>query len=546
VNYGFSGTVTPTLESYAFEPASRAYSPVSSNQLYQDFAATRLVVTVTSPNGGETWATGTKHDITWAQTGLNGSVTIDLYKGGVWKELLGTASAVAGTFSWTVESNETVGTDYTIRVWQNAGVSDDSDANFSLVRKFKVDFNKDGQEDLLWRCYGTSMMYGVSGDGWDVVWFMGQTGALLPIKLAGTQNVAGAMNLLSRSIPRKTYLNPMDVGGSQTAGPVRAFVSPMDIGNPQPPRSIKTLASPLDVGSRENTRRDSRLTKRAEDSNASLAQVNSLQTGTKDLNSDSALQDMGKLAAGDAKTMALDYSSDALLYTVLDLAWEIAGAGDFDGDGNTDILWRYYGAGQGQGMTVIWYLNGTTISSQGYPYLVSDTDWRIDRTGDFNGDGKADIVWRYYGSGPGQPHGMTVIWYMDGANVIGQAYPPQVTDTDWKIDGIGDFNGDGKADIVWRYYGSGPGQPQGMTVIWYMDGTTIIGQGYPYLVSDTDWKVDGVGDFNGDGKADIVWRYYGAGEGSGTTIIWYMDGATMFGQDIPYRVIDTNWRIVNR
>jgi hypothetical protein len=242
--------------------------------------------------------------------------------------------------------------------------------------------------------------------------------------------------------------------------------------------------------------------------------------------------------------MALEYSGDALLYTVLDLAWEIAGAGDFDGDGNTDVLWRYYGAGQGQGMTVIWYMNGTTISSQGYPYLVSDTGWRIDRTGDFNGDGKADILWRYYGSGQDQPHGMTVIWCMDGANVIDQIYPYQVSDTDWKIDGIGDFNGDGKADLLWRYYGTG--EPQGMTVIWYMDGTTISSQGYPYLVSDRDWKVDGTGDFNGDGRADIVWRYYGTGEGSGTTVIWYMDGSTILDQAYLYRVTDLNWRIVNR
>ena len=79
-----------------------------------------------------------------------------------------------------------------------------------------------------------------------------------------------------------------------------------------------------------------------------------------------------------------------------------------------------------------------------------------------------------------------------------------------------------------------------------MDGITVIGQDRPYLISDTDWKVDGTGDFDGDGKADIVWRYYGTVDAPGTTIIWYMDGATILDQAYLYRVTDLNWRIVNR
>ena len=420
----------------------------------------------------------------------------------------------------------------------------------------KVDFNYDGQEDLLWRCYGTEVMNGVPGQGWNVVWFMGETGALSPMTLGGTQSVAGVMKPLPGSTPTKTYLTPMDVGKSQTAGPERTvispmdagrsqaagpaktFASPMDVGKPKAARPIRTLVSPREAGNRENTQQGRR-TKGAEDSSRLLSQLNSLRTTAEDSTSDTVLQDM---VGGDAKTMAVDYGSDAQLYTVTDLAWEIAGAGDFDGDGSTDILWRYYGAGQGQGTAIIWFMDGTTILSQGYPYRVSDTDWRIDRTGDFNGDGRADILWRYYGTGPGQ--GAAIIWYMNGATIIGQAYPYRVSDTDWKIDGIGDFNGDGKADLLWRYYGTV--EVPGTTIIWYMDGTTISSQGYPYRVSDTDWKIDGTGDFDADGKTDIVWRYYGTGPGQGTTIIWYMNGAAIKGQDGLYRVPYLDWRIVNR
>ena len=488
----------------------------ASDTVFSIIPAVIPTIAVTSPNGGESWATGSIRAVTWTQTGLTGLVTIDLYKGGVFKKTLGMADATIGTFAWPIGMGEMPGTDYRVLIWQG-GISDNSDANFTLVRKVKVDFNKDGQEDLLWRCYGTG-----ESQGSNLVWFMTQTEGLSPLTLGGALNIAGVTNLITGSTPGKTHLNPLDVGNVQTSGPGRSYVSPMDVGNELAPKQKKLMRGAADI---------SGLPSRG----------NSVQIRGRDLAGNPVLQDVVGLAAGDVGTMALNYS-DAVLYNVLDTAWEIAGAGDFDGDGNTDILWRYYGVGQGQGTTIIWYMNGTTVTGQGYPVQVSDTDWRIDRTGDFNGDGKTDILWRYYGSGGGQ--GTAIIWCMDGANIIGQLYPPQVWDTDWKIEGIGDFDGDGRADLLWRYYGTGAGS--GTTIIWYMDGITVIGQDRPTLISDTDWRVDTTGDFNRDGKADIVWRYYGTGAGLGATIIWYMDGATILGQDRPYWVQDLNWRIVNR
>jgi FG-GAP repeat len=37
-----------------------------------------------------------------------------------------------------------------------------------------------------------------------------------------------------------------------------------------------------------------------------------------------------------------------------------------------------------------------------------------------------------------------------------------------------------------------------------------------------DWSIVATGDFNGDGKGDIVWR-----NTSGTTAIWLMNGSTL-------------------
>jgi hypothetical protein len=164
---------------------------------------------------------------------------------------------------------------------------------------------------------------------------------------------------------------------------------------------------------------------------------------------------------------------------------------------------------------------------------VSDLNWQIVGTGDFNGDGQVDILWRYNGSG-----GYTAVWYMNGTNIIGGASLPSVSDLNWQIVGTGDFNGDGQVDILWRYNGTG-----GANAVWYMNGATLTGAASLPSVSDLNWQIVGTGDFNADGKVDILWRYNGSG---GYNTIWLMNGMTLTGgADLP-SLADLLWKIVNR
>jgi hypothetical protein len=180
----------------------------------------------------------------------------------------------------------------------------------------------------------------------------------------------------------------------------------------------------------------------------------------------------------------------------------IVGIADFDGDGVSDILWT-----NGSGAYGIWLLTGDTasrprIKASGYvqnapPGVV------VAGLGDFNGDGKADILWRDSSGGVG-------IWFMDGLSIASSGFvgdsPPSAT-----IAGVGDFDADGKADILWRDLLGGVG-------IWFMDGLTIRSSAF---VGDSPLatQIAGVGDFNFDGRSDILWRDSMGGVG-----VWFLNG----------------------
>jgi hypothetical protein len=201
---------------------------------------------------------------------------------------------------------------------------------------------------------------------------------------------------------------------------------------------------------------------------------------------------------------------------------------DFNSDGKPDILWRNTSTGE----NCVWYMNGAMLSEEESLQAVYDTNWTIVSTGDFNSDGKSDILWRNTSTGENS------LWYMDGATIVDGGYLyPTVADLNWKIVGTGDFNSDGKTDILWRNTSTGENS------LWYMDGAAIISGDYLYpTVADLNWKIVGTGDFNSDGKTDILWRNTSTGENS----LWYMDGATFVAGGYLYpTVADLNWTIVN-
>jgi hypothetical protein len=133
-------------------------------------------------------------------------------------------------------------------------------------------------------------------------------------------------------------------------------------------------------------------------------------------------------------------------------------------------------------------MNGLAIlPSEGYLRTVADLDWRIAGVGDFGGDGKSDILWRNVGSGE------NYLYPMDGTAILGtEGYLRAVSDLYWQVKGTGDYDGDGSADILWRNGATGE------NYLYPMNGTTIKPtEGYLRTVADDSWRIP-VRDYAGE------------------------------------------------
>jgi hypothetical protein len=98
-------------------------------------SAAQKSITVTSPNGGESWRRGTSYTIKWASVGSVGSsVKIELLKGGALSSTITSSTANDGSYSWTVPSRQTTGTNYKIRITSTSSSSilDISNNNFAV------------------------------------------------------------------------------------------------------------------------------------------------------------------------------------------------------------------------------------------------------------------------------------------------------------------------------------------------------------------------------------------------------------------------------
>ena len=188
-------------------------------------------------------------------------------------------------------------------------------------------------------------------------------------------------------------------------------------------------------------------------------------------------------------------------YAKVPLEWHVIGSGDFNGDNRDDLLWRH-----DNGQITDWLgtaAGGFSTNSAAFSMFVP-TDWTVVATGHFNGDGRDDLLWRH-------KDGQLTNWLGTASG----GFTPngnfsEFVATNWKVIATGDFNGDGFSDILWREDG-------GQLTDWLgtaSGGFTQNSASFSEFVVN-DWNVIATGDFNGDGHDDLLWR-----EASGQLTDW--------------------------
>ncbi|PYR88836.1 MAG: hypothetical protein DMF84_26990 [Acidobacteria bacterium] len=226
---------------------------------------------------------------------------------------------------------------------------------------------------------------------------------------------------------------------------------------------------------------------------------------------------------------------DSVLLTpsrVMDPAWVIVASGDFNSDGQSDLVWQH----RRNGLISVWFMNGTTLLDAVLmtPSRVSDPDWWIVGAADLNKDGHTDLIWQH------QKKGLLSVWFMNGTRLLDAQLltPSAVPDPNWKVVGVADMNGDGKPDLVWQHITAG------WLSVWFMNGTALLEAVLmsPQNVSPV-WRIRAVGDLNGDGKSDLIWQHQ-----DGWISAWFMDGTVLSSSVLldPGRVTDPSWRIVGQ
>jgi hypothetical protein len=188
--------------------------------------------------------------------------------------------------------------------------------------------------------------------------------------------------------------------------------------------------------------------------------------------------------------------------------------GDFNGDGRDDLLWNRIRSGQGNLIQVALSAGGGAFN-----FLPPDTipgnfanEWKT-YIGDATGDGKDDIIFNYMTAAGGN---RTVTAVSQGGTfTLGQLLDHDIKSWSGYTAFVADIDGGGRTDILWSSLPRSENRVH--TAITDANGSFTQKGSTDYL---SGWGGYGayVGDIDGDGRADMIWTKPGV-DSAGTIAV---------------------------
>lgn len=206
----------------------------------------------------------------------------------------------------------------------------------------------------------------------------------------------------------------------------------------------------------------------------------------------------GALAIGIAGRAPVTASFDWGLVGLDQADWEVGVVLGPVG-GRTPVVWRH--RVDGRNAIGLPGANGEPSTFYAWDWGAVRVGWQIAGTGDFDGNGYPDLVWRHSATGANVIwSGEEDPWYGDPIAVWATAI--EAASVTWRIVGVGDLDGDDRDDLLWRH------ATTGANVAWF-GATRSTAQRLAGAV--VPWTVAAMSDLDGDGTSDIVWRHATSG-----------------------------------
>lgn len=201
-------------------------------------------------------------------------------------------------------------------------------------------------------------------------------------------------------------------------------------------------------------------------------------------------------------------------------SWQLVAMDDFDGNGTCDLFWE-----RPAEITV-------TLTSLGGPMAAplpvdpqsipgEGPGWSLVGSGHFNHDGRADLLWWNADIRRLRVWQLTEWGVLLSVTELEEEAPPPP----WEASAVVDLAGDGRAGILWR------NTDTGQLSYWRMREFQLI-ETLPvsfdaWGIVGLRWRLAATGDFNGDGRDDLIWQERGEqGEENGRVAVWFMHGTT--------------------